>query len=339
MATTVTKSIGTNARDFSTITAWEAAIPADIRAVGTDEIHQGECFNDSVFTDADFIIDGTTTSGGNYIELTVATGESHAGTRGTGVLLRPPVGQVEAAIRMEDNHVRLFMMEIDGVNVPITKALIAIDNIAVLNAYYIGNNLLYDNQGDAGSHGINIVDTSVAIFVYGNIIINMDGIGAVSSALLNISSNNTVYKCNQSSDAGGGGYKRVAGTVSSLNDACLENDTADWVGTFTVSENNMSSDATAPGTLPIINADHTREFTVTTAGSEDVHPKNSLPEPQLINSGLALSMLNVFPDNDRDADGNMRGQAGWDIGAYEFTKESNIQSMQYILEDEPIIIS
>lgn len=77
MATTVTHSIGTASRDYSTLQAWEDACPANL--VTADQIWRGECYNDSEFTVASatmLTIAGETTDSTRYVELTVATGQS-----------------------------------------------------------------------------------------------------------------------------------------------------------------------------------------------------------------------------------------------------------------------
>jgi hypothetical protein len=84
MPTTITKSIGTSARDYSTIAAWEAAAPASI--VATDEIWRGEMYNDSEFVTAGDVVNfaGVTVDATRYRELTVAAGQSfqdHASVR------------------------------------------------------------------------------------------------------------------------------------------------------------------------------------------------------------------------------------------------------------------
>ncbi len=58
MATTITKSIGTTARDYSNLTTWEADIPANL--VTADEVWVGEVYNDSEITGT-----ATTTIGGH----------------------------------------------------------------------------------------------------------------------------------------------------------------------------------------------------------------------------------------------------------------------------------
>ena len=82
---TITKSIGTSSRDYSTITAWEADLDnTGIYTSGDDAV--GECYNDTAF-DEDATINGGNTVGLNSVTLTVADGERHDGTEGTGARL------------------------------------------------------------------------------------------------------------------------------------------------------------------------------------------------------------------------------------------------------------
>ena len=82
---TVTKSIGTSSRDYSTITAWEADLDNTLVYVSGDDA-VGECYNDSTFNEG-VTINGGGTVGLSSITLTVADGEKHDGTAGTGVEL------------------------------------------------------------------------------------------------------------------------------------------------------------------------------------------------------------------------------------------------------------
>lgn len=75
MPTTVTKTIGTSGRDYSTLQAWEDAAPANL--VTSDQIWRGECYNDAAFT-AGVVISGGTTDATRYKELTAAAGQSFA---------------------------------------------------------------------------------------------------------------------------------------------------------------------------------------------------------------------------------------------------------------------
>ena len=74
MATTITKSIGTTARDYATAALFEAAIPANL--LTTDEIWLGEVYNDSELTGtAGCVITGHTVDATRYIEIKPASGE------------------------------------------------------------------------------------------------------------------------------------------------------------------------------------------------------------------------------------------------------------------------
>ena len=94
---TVTKTIGTSSRDYSTISAWEADLSdASIYSNGDDAV--GEMYADSTFTGNTVTIDGGTSIGGssgqdlNSVKLTVATASRHDGTAESGALLKPTSG-------------------------------------------------------------------------------------------------------------------------------------------------------------------------------------------------------------------------------------------------------
>lgn len=76
MPTTVTSTIGTTGRDYSTVQAWEDACPANL--VTADQVWRGECYNDSEFTVAGTVlaIGGMTVDSTRYLELTAASGQS-----------------------------------------------------------------------------------------------------------------------------------------------------------------------------------------------------------------------------------------------------------------------
>ncbi len=77
----VTKSIGTaGGRDYSTINAWDAAIPANLVTAGDSWV--GECYNDSQFGSS--VLAAHTTDATHTIKLTAAAGQSfqdHASVR------------------------------------------------------------------------------------------------------------------------------------------------------------------------------------------------------------------------------------------------------------------
>lgn len=110
------ETIGTTGRDFSTIQAWEDAIPATPTGG-----YEGHCYNDSEFT-AGVVIDGHTTSAANYILLTAAAGQSfqdHADvrtnplfydqTKGVGIAANP---FAESVVHLKDEHTRITRLQI-----------------------------------------------------------------------------------------------------------------------------------------------------------------------------------------------------------------------------------
>lgn len=77
LPTTVTSSIGTTGRTYSTLQAWEDAAPANL--VSEDKIWRGEMYNDSEFApaaDPALFVGGSTADATRYKELTVAAGQS-----------------------------------------------------------------------------------------------------------------------------------------------------------------------------------------------------------------------------------------------------------------------
>jgi hypothetical protein len=120
MPTTVTSSIGTSSRDYSTVTAWEAACPANL--VTADQIWRGECYNDSEF-DEQALLSGITTDSTRYLELTAAAGQSfqdHADVRtnplrydqAKGVALKSGVSDFTGPLRNECNFTRLSRFQV-----------------------------------------------------------------------------------------------------------------------------------------------------------------------------------------------------------------------------------
>lgn len=110
MPTTVTKSIGSaGGRDYSTIQAWEDALPASL--VTADTIQIGEIYNDSEFTVAgQTTIGGETTDATRYIALTVTAGQSfqdNANVRTNALKYNASNG---AAIRRTSNYGSAFVV-------------------------------------------------------------------------------------------------------------------------------------------------------------------------------------------------------------------------------------
>ena len=91
---TVTKTIGTSSRDYSTIVAWEADLSDDSIYADTNDA-VGVMYADSTFTDATVTINGGISIGGSSgadldsVTLTVVAASRHDGTAESGALLKP----------------------------------------------------------------------------------------------------------------------------------------------------------------------------------------------------------------------------------------------------------
>lgn len=69
----VTKTIGTSSRNYSTMQAWEDALPANLVTDGNSQV--GECYNDSQFTGV-VNFSGSVVDATNNVTLTAASGQS-----------------------------------------------------------------------------------------------------------------------------------------------------------------------------------------------------------------------------------------------------------------------
>lgn len=89
MATVITKTLKATGGDYTTMTAWEAAMQSDI--VTADESHVLECYNDwPSGLVADTVITGWTTDATHTITITVPESERHNGIPGSGFFLLQP---------------------------------------------------------------------------------------------------------------------------------------------------------------------------------------------------------------------------------------------------------
>ena len=224
---TVTKTIGTSSRDYSTIVAWEADLAdASIYADTNDAV--GVMYADSTFTDATVTINGGTSIGGSAgqdlasITLTVHADSRHDGTKETGALLKPTAnsGHDVGIIRIDRDNVTIEWLDIslDSLDSANTNKAIVLtgtndDNI-------IRNNLIHDKGGNPGSNGPHIIHaigagaSSDTISILNNIIYNIVETNNDSAVAVNLNAwsgtsnvyNNTIYKvtCAGSSKAAAG---------------------------------------------------------------------------------------------------------------------------------------
>lgn len=330
---TVTVSIGTTGRDYSTITSWEADLDnGGIYSAADDAV--GECYNDTAF-DEFTTIDSGGTIGLNSILLTVADGQEHDGTAGSGVRI----------VRTGDNALSLnssiptvtSWMEIDmngnggsteviRVGTASNSFLASIANIILHDAtddvennravygngsYQLRNSIFYDMQrGSSVSNGTH--------FVAGNA--SNRNVKIFNATVFNCGNNRTLagndaIGLSVGDDEAADELKNniVVGTfVSGASTASDFN-----LGVNSTSDYNLSSDTTAAdrGSNSLTSKTASNQFVSIVGGSEDLHLKTGA---DAIDAGTDLGTtptgVNIdINGRDRDSNGDT-----WDIGAHEF---------------------
>ncbi|RMD88210.1 MAG: T9SS C-terminal target domain-containing protein [Calditrichaeota bacterium] len=287
-------SIGTAiGRDYSTITAWEAATEGDL--VSMDVISKGECYNDSQFKEHP-TISGSITDNNHYVWLTTGSGESHIGIAATGVTLTKTMSG--PILTINDKYTRLENLEVfdatsQMVQIFGEKCLL---NRLILHDVFEGT-ILNISLGGSGTEVRNCI-------IYNG---NNAGIRANDDA---ICKNVTVYNLRTN----GVGFHVQGATLTVIN--CMAtNSTTKAFGAFgqgsfsAESKNNLSDDDSAPGPNSLHFVSASDLFKSIVQDQEDFHLKSGSPA---INAGVNLS--NEFMD---DIDGQLRSTF-WDIGADEF---------------------
>jgi hypothetical protein len=309
MATTQT--IGTTGRNFSTLQAWEDAVPATPTGG-----YIGECYNDSEFS-ARVLIDGHTTSAVNFIHLTAAAGQSfqdHASvrsnplyydqTKGVGVSAAPSTS--EPIIDIEDDYVT-----VDRLQVKRTGAHYGNGSCIGLGGS-VPNSRVKDciaQKAFSGYAGGGILTGADGIFI-NCVAINQSGTDAGLMGLFLFDACNAI-NCtivNAAASAGDGiGFSYWFGT---LTNCC----SFGWANAFSGSAAggtvaNCASDGTTPGTNALSTQTFANQFESVTV---DFRLKSGA---SLIDAG------NTDGTNaPNDISGTARGLTGdGDIGAWEFS--------------------
>ena len=237
---TVTKTIGTSSRDYSTIVAWEADLDdASIYSDGDDAV--GVMYADSPFTDATVTIDGGPGIGGSpgadlaSVTLTVVAADRHTGTTETGVLLKPTAnsGHSNGIIRIARDNFTIEWLDIHLGDLDSTNTNHVIRIPSGAGTTTIRNMLMHDkggNPGGAGPGGIvsgHAGATDDIRYILNNMIYNLIETNNDSASAINMRAfrgnlhiyNNTIYllKSNGGSkDAVGMRFGNNASTVATV---------------------------------------------------------------------------------------------------------------------------
>ena len=296
-------TIGTNSRDYSTFTAWEADLD-DASYYGKGSVANGQMYKDS-----DYQWSGTfTQNGGGTLNLfatylTVAEGQRHDGTANTGVrFLNNGSYQwncMIVALWHGDNPVvksfEWVEMDLNGKGgggcTDVFKnacggwgqSSMCSFNHCMIHNYYLGNISAGDKKGV-------IYCYSQYTQVHNNLLFNIKagnpsgsnpflgnlfGITSVRTAMM---ANNTIYGLKHVDSTSGEAMGIQTGgtydTQEVYNNICVGNETQDfhdWGSGAAVHSHNLSSDSSATGTGAVTDKSAASLFVSTTVGSEDLH--------------------------------------------------------------------
>jgi len=329
---TVTTSIGTSSRDYSTIAGWEADLDnGGIYSSSDDAV--GECYNDSVFNESPDI-DGGGAIGLSSVTLSVASGERHDGTEGTGArIVRSDItGKILTLSATSSRKTSVEWLEVDangGRSDPMVSLEGNSQKAELRNCIVHGssNGFGNDMQGIAvafsGACILNTILYDVSLTNTGSV--DLQAIRVNTNIRQNDFANITIHGITKSGSSGGayGLYlssddvdERARNIISTdvtggAVAACFEPASP----TNAVMSHNLSSDSTASGTGAVTSVTASGQFVSIVGGSEDLHLKTGA---DAIDAGTDLgttpSGVEIDIDGrDRDTEGDT-----WDIGAHEF---------------------
>ena len=311
-------TIGATARDYSTMTLWEADLD-DATIYGGGSRAKGECYNDAEFTSSVAIdLSGGGTIGLAAAMLKAATGEGHDGTAGTGVRHRITANTFNNIVTVGTSGQPWLIdfIEINGNNVAKTSRSGA---VAITQANVTLNHvMIHDYEDTDAYHGIGQASGALAT-VMNTLIYDANGGSANAGGIGPTGGSHTfkmnIYNCVVVNCATHGiKINNDIGSDGNVNNTiCMDNGTDFNVSVGTQS-NNMASDTTASGTGSLNSETATDEFVSTAGGSEDFHIKAGA---SAIDAGIDLGTtptgVNIdINGRDRDAEADT-----WDIGAHE----------------------
>lgn len=335
---TVTKSIGTSSRDYSTITAWEADLDdTNIYTSGDDAV--GECYNDSTFVEG-LTINGGSTVGLNSILLIPATSERHDGTADTGVKVQTLSyggGNDRYNLGSTTPTLELRYIEIER-NVNAEQPLVGIGSNNVFNAGIIRTSTGAPNR-DFVSMGFGTG------YLYNSILYGVTGKGVETQPLYSATPeiiNNTIVSpssyCLYVRDrANGQANAKIKNNILIANGTSVAVNPGGTTPTsFPDYANNITNYSSFPNGLAslsdhITDIDETQQFVSTVSGSEDYHlasTSNAIGAGEDIVATKSSTTNSYYLENTQyDIDGSNRDALTgtvWDIGADQYAITASI---------------
>lgn len=298
MATTVVKTIRAAGGDFTSLSAWEATIPADLVAV--DEQWVAECYNDWVtgLIDPISIVSRTTDATRNVVirasDVNGTAGQSkNLGDPNTGFNLKSTTDWAHPI----NNSTEYFT----GQDIIISTTALGsciMPNSAIINTT---NLILLGNKSGTSNAGIYAISS-------GSTILNCLSIGSTRGFSFGFYSNAILSNCvSANNDIGyADGFNLNLNITNCIG---YNNTTADFDVDVSGDSNNSSSDATATGANSITGIT-SAEFV--DAVNDDYHLSAT---SQLKGAGLNLIESSALTSPQYDIDGDQWPDSGaWDIG-------------------------
>jgi len=346
---TVTKTIGTSSRDYSTINAWEADLNSgSIYSHGDTAV--GEMYADSTFTGAQSTIENGSAIGGSsghdlaLIKLTVHADSRHDGTAESGALLKPTAnsGHSVGIIKIAVDNVTIEWLDISLDSLDSTNTNRAIFHASGGGTTTIRNMLIHDKGGNPGSAGPGAIISNFAgavddiRYILNNIMYSFIETADDSSSAINMRAfqgnlhiyNNTIYLIKShggSKDAVGMRFGNDADTTANIkNNIVAGLDGADinaayWCDHASATlntANNLSDDTTDAGT-------DAEDFGQTQNDSTALIGK-TLAEISFVSTSVGTEDLHIDEDSDCvDAGADLGTTGGVEIDINGRNRDSN----------------
>lgn len=312
---TVTKTIGTSSRDYSTLQAWEDALPANLVTDGNAQV--GECYNDSEFT-ARVSISGQTTDATNNITLRCASGQSFsdntnkltnrlAYNASNGVAVRTTTGYASAVIVVTTNNVLIEGLQVKatGTQTPAINASGTANVVRKCILSAVSRNNANDFVARVAGTG-NLITNSLVIADASN------GCTGVSVTTGGSAVNCTVVR--PSNRTAGGKAFHAAYSTSTVKNCAIFGFSVSSTGTYASDGHNVTDHTSAPGsTSNITSATYANQFVQSSTGS-------SVEDFRIVGTGSDLDDAGTTDTTNIPAGDDIVGQtrSTWDVGCWEY---------------------
>ncbi len=326
---TVTKTIGSaGGRDYSTLQAWEDALPANLVTDGNSQV--GQCFNDSEFVSGGsttiLTIGGETTDSTHTITLTTGSGQSfrdNASVQSNALRYNQSngVGISISAYGAGIKNSAVGYVTVDGLQ--IKAGATTYDHCLLLGGVSnVGQNCIIQAGGSSQGltlDGINSIARNCLVSSTSGSAV--PGINFGNSGLLTIA-NCTVVRPSDAAQFGNGGGIRNTGNYAYSGVNNVVNTAIFGFGSFTdnashfgTANNNNCTDlgsVAVTGTGNLVSKTYANQFQNTTTASADFRAKSGA---DLIDAG-ATDTTDIPAAVDIAKTSRPSGSA-WDIGAWE----------------------